>query len=190
MKILFIIFILVSTSYIYAAGFGLGLGGYALDTGTQKDAQGGSNATTIHPGINGKLIFNISGSNSFNPEFGYVFHRETADTYGTQSKKTIYILWDLSYAITKKLILQYGIGTFMTKISGDGGTVSVRNGESGTATAYKPEESVTSYNSTLNLGVEYFFFDKTSFKGEGFVFSFLSSEKRNIKYAISLHQYF
>lgn len=84
--------------------------------------------------------------------------------------------------------LRFGAGTFMTKISGDGGEVTRNNGAS-TATYFLPSESITSYNSTLNLGIEQFIMPKIAVKLETYAWNILDSTSRRFNFALALNLY-
>lgn len=165
----------------------VGVGGYVpFGMNTQKEAEGGTNALTFHPMITVNKVFKINEQHFFVPEIGYAYHLNTGDNY---DKKTIFILWDMGIRLGHGLVFHYGLGTFMTKISGDGGAVEVRNGESGTATFYMPSETVTSYNTTVNAGLELIFDPNYAAKIESYLFSPASSDKMKISYSLSLNYY-
>ena len=86
------------------------------------------------------------------PEVGLIFDSsEMEDEY---QRSTIYILYDLAWEWKKNIFLRYGIGTFIDKISGNGGTKSQRNGGS-YMNFPKPSGEAYSYTSSINLGIEY-----------------------------------
>ena len=86
------------------------------------------------------------------PEIGLNFDSsEMEDEYG---RSTIYILYDLAWEWKKNIFLRYGVGTFIDKVFGPGGTKVQNNGGS-FSTFYKPVGKAYSYTSSINLGIEY-----------------------------------
>ena len=97
--------------------------------------------------------FNMSGPHYFMPEFGYTYWLETAKKV---QKSMIFLHYNFSYILSNRFIFRYGMTTHWYKIKGDGGTVSLRNGDG--YTKFKaPSKEVTTYFTTLNLGGEFFF---------------------------------
>lgn len=186
MKVILLLISLTISVNCYAANFEVGLGAFALGTSAQNDTSGGQATTSFNPGVSVGAIIPIKGNHYFNPDFGVVGHLPEDDDYGKQRKRTSFALWDLGYRI-KRVVIRYGFGTFMTRISGDGEAVTVRNGESGTATAYQPVDSSTSYNTTINLGATILLGDRVSVRAESYLFSFLNSEARTLNYGLTLH---
>jgi hypothetical protein len=193
MKKMIMLSILVTSlsfySKLYAANYGVGIGGYNLSMNSQNDSEGGTSTFSYVPGISLNAVWSLSSNHFFNPDIGYVFHLSPEDEYGDQSKKTLFVLWDLGYKI-RRFVIRYGFGTFYTKIGGDGGAVTVKNGESSTTTAYKPQETITSYNTTIDLGLTFLATKNISMRAETYLFSFLSSEARTLHYSLTLHVLF
>lgn len=182
--ILFLLLIMTIFSNSYAA-YSVGGGGYVpFGSATQKDKDGEDNKTTLHPMIILNVSDQLEGSHLAYGDIGYVYHRST-DNY---SKKTMFFLFDIGYMLVDSFIIRYGIGSFWTRISGDGGPVTVRNG-SGYATAYMPKDPITSYNTSINLGMEFVPNSKYSLNFETYTFGILSSEKRHISYALSFRYF-
>ena len=176
---LFLFLLLFSTvSHSY-----FGFGSYVpFPLTTQKDTDGGKQLFTFQPFVSWGGLWSFGTGHFLAPEVGMVYHLSLEDDY---SKKTFFLLYNLGYRLSPRALLRYGFGTFMTKISGDGEAVTVRNGSS-YATAYQPEESWTSYNTTVNLGLEYAFDSQWAGRFDLYTFEFLDSIKRDYSYAISL----
>ncbi len=164
-------------------------GGYVpFGYSTQKENDGSRNALSFDPALafNNVIPFSTPFSQVFLPEFGFVFHGSNdSDDY---SKRTTYILLDLGYLLVPKLVLRYGLGTFITKIKGKGGSTSLRNG-SATTTFYRPGKETSSWNTTLNLGAEMAVYSNWAPRFELFLFSPLSSTARKVSYLLSLTYY-
>jgi hypothetical protein len=163
----------------------IGLNSYSPQVGTyQNDRLGGTESFSFNPGIAFNMLRQWSGNHYFAPEIGFVSHDVAVDDY---SKSTTYILYDIAYAFSKSMYLRYGLGNFMTKISGDGGERELNNG-TGTSTFYLPAEDSQSYNTTLNLGLEFKVRETISFRGEFFIFSPLSGD-RNVSFLMGMNWY-
>ena len=183
-KILFslIIFFSVMTK----ASATVGVGGYVpFAFATQKDPDGGDNKFTFHPMFTLNTIFPFYAGHLALPEFGVVFHRNSFDGL---SKKTIFILWDVGLKVTPSFLFRYGLGTFLTRIGSDGGTVDLPNGNDTLAFA-KPNGSSTSWNTTINLGFDFAYDANYTVKVESYVFGMFDSEKRELSYSLSLNYY-
>ncbi len=97
-------------------------------------------------------------STRFAPRIGYIKNTvESDDHYAGKYKiETIYLLYDVIHPLTSDNAIWFrgGIGNFIKRTKGDGGTVTIPNG-AGTATAYKPGDTQQSFTSTLNLGLDW-----------------------------------
>ncbi len=154
----------------------LNVGGYVpFGLSTQKTEDGGKNTFSFKPLIAVNTVMPIPNmSHVFLPEFGYIPQGKEADEY---KKSTMYFLLDVGYMITDRFLLRYGLGTFMTKVSGDGAAIQLPNG-SGTATFFRPNKGETSWNTTLDLGVEYAIDANNAARIETYLFSWLSSARK------------
>jgi hypothetical protein len=185
-KIIPIIFFSLIVMYSTQSWALVGVGGHVpFGFSTQKKPEGGDNKTTFHPMVSLNGVYNIPFNHVALPEFGIVFHRNNFDEV---KKKTIFILWDVGWLATDKLVLRYGFGTFMTKIGGDGGNRSMPNGDS-TAEFAMPDETRTSYNTTINLGMDFAVDQHYTVKAETFIFNMFSSQSRALSYALSFNYY-
>jgi len=185
-----IIILSVFSSTVPAARLGFGLGGYALDTPAQKNVQGSKESSSLDPGLSISYQMQIQGEHFFLPRLGHIQHSKSKDNYGKQTRTTLFVLWDLGYRAHPQFLFRYGLGTFITKISGDGGEVSVRNGQTGTQTAYKPtQQKNAAYNTTLDLGLAYTFDPHWSLEVDTYIFAWAASH-RYLTYSGSLNFYF
>ncbi|GAB4025382.1 MAG: hypothetical protein Fur0010_28600 [Bdellovibrio sp.] len=163
----------------------VGLGGYVpFGLSTRDSADGGVSTFAFDPALTLNHVMPFFLGQLFMPEIGHVFHGEGKDGH---SKKTIFGLLDFGYQIQTGLVLRYGLGTFLTKISGDGGAVELNNGTS-TKTFYRPSKSVTSWNTTLNGGIEWAFNSNYASRFELFMFDFLAST-RKFSYILNITYY-
>lgn len=119
----------------------------------QVSNSGSTQKFALNPYISIGKQFQISGAHYFMPELGYSYWIETAKKI---KKSMIFLQYNFSYILTRSLIFRYGLSTHWYKIKGEGGTVSLRNGD-GYTNFKAPDKQVTTYFTTLNLGTEYFF---------------------------------
>lgn len=153
---------------------------------TQKTITGARNTFSFDPMISVNTIFNTSFYNQlFLPELAFVFHGEGQDGY---SKRTTLFIFDFGHRLTGTTLLRYGLGTVLTSISADGGTVTLPNGND-TAEYYQPNETSTSWNTTLNLGIENSFGPNYAGRFQTYLFSIFDAEARKISYSISMVYY-
>lgn len=146
----------------------------------QADKQGGTTKFEFNPFISLDYVLKAPFGHFFNPEVGYVFRQDAEDE---SSIKTIFLMYNLERPLNSKLVVRYGFGTFMDKISGEGKTVVLQNG-SGTLPFYSPSESVTSYTSSFNLGMKYLMTKQSSLRFDLNVLRFASS-RRTLSYLVS-----
>lgn len=182
------IFLVLSFALFSGPAFSLvTVGGYVpFGPSTQKEVTGSRNTFSFDPMIGVNTIFPTPFYGQlFLPEFAMVFHGSGTDGY---SKRTMAFLFDFGFAYTDKLIFRYGIGTFLTSISGNGGTTTLPNGSS-TRDYTLPGESKTSYNTTLNLGIESSVDTNYAFRFQTYLFSLLDGEARKFSYSINVIYY-
>jgi hypothetical protein len=165
-----------------------------------QDRAGEEDSNSLSPTVSVGHLIKYKWIN-FAPQLGFTKNkRESADEYGGDySISTIYLLYDflwspLGLSVTDRtpLALRFGLGNFIKSIKGDGGTVSVPNGASGTIDAYQPGESDKSYTGSLNLGFDFngslLSSNWSNYGGqfELFIFSALKSEKRSTAFNLLL----
>jgi hypothetical protein len=165
----------------------VGIGGYVpFGPSTQKDTTGSKNTFSLDPMLSVNTVIPTGFYNQlFLPEFGYVFHGEGDDGY---SKKTMLFLADFGHRLSSTLVLRYGLGTTLTRIGGDGGAVSLRNGGS-SSTFYRAGESETSWNTTINFGIETAINPNYAFRFQTYWFSLFDGESRKGSYSFNILYY-
>jgi len=174
----FFIAIFFHFSNLYAV---VSIGGFVLHPGTQKDVDGARNTFSFAPMIGFNTVLPAFWGQLFVPEVGLILNGSEADEY---SKNTLFVLFDLGSNLADKIIFRYGLGWFLTKISGNGEIIVGDNG-----TGYAPNKSITSYNITWNAGLEYAHNNHYAVKLEGYLFQPLSSQQRHLSYSLSLNYY-
>jgi hypothetical protein len=159
-----------------------------------QDKNGDELKTPFEPTFALGTNFKLAESWGFSPHIGYIHNTISSDdSYGKYRKHTIFILYDfiwLPLSGMKDLGLRFGIGNFITRTKGEGGTVQIPNG-GGTATAYRPgKETRSSYSGTFNFGVDYMFnwssgwFNNFALRFETIVYRPLAGEHRNYAYQL------
>jgi len=178
-KLLALLMLCIISTEVFAT---VGLGGFVpFPTTTMKKRDGGSDSFGFEPMVYINHVVNAPFSQLFLPTLGFIKSTDLEQEY---SKNTIFFLWDLGYKIGSNLILRYGLGTFITKIKGDGAAITVNNGST-TATAYRPSDSITSYNTTVNIGAEMAFSKSYAIQFETYIYQILSGTERDFSYSLS-----
>lgn len=129
------------------------------------------------------LVYDLYEDWSLHGDFGLLWPGGNDETF--ISKQVYYLNGHIGYEVASDWFLRAGAGLYFTRISGDGGTASIRNG-TGFTNFPIPEETSTSRNATLNLAGEYFFDPEYSVKLETFLFNATSSRNRTYNVALTL----
>ena len=168
----------------------ISFGGYVpFGRSTQKEVDGSKNTLSFDPTVSfyRAFPFRTSFSHFILPELGFIFHGK--NEYEDYSKRTSYLLLDLGFSFAPQWIFRYGLGTFITRIEGEGGNVTLGNGAS-VQRFYRPKQTTSSWNTTLNGGVEALWLLRWVPRFEFFLFSPLSRTARKVSYLLSLSYLF
>ena len=188
----FFLFLFFLYSSSLASAFDVGLGFYKPDEKVQASS-GGEKPDPTSPGISIGHLWSFSVFD-FAPRFGYIKHQNNSDdSYGSYKVETMYLLYDLSHRLEfsgpGEARINFGVGTFAKKITGEGGTVEIPNG-SGTATATRPGDAKTSYTLSADLGFDYRWGSTgDTVKGyglQGYLFAHQPLNNKKRLYALSL----
>ncbi len=149
-----LIFIFSQSTHAWTVGLGV----YKPDPKVQ-DSKGKEKGDPYSPYINfgWHIPVKYDWFPDFVPRIGYIYNKNNSgDHYTTYKIETFTLLYDFLFQPKgwRSTSLRYGFGSFIQKITGPGGTVTVPNG-GGTATAYKPSGSSQSATLTLNAGADY-----------------------------------
>lgn len=167
----------------FSARATVGIGGLVTHAGQiQTDKDGGKNTFRFDPFISVDYRYNLSNTWSLRPEFGVAMPQSEE---GDHTRTSLFLFYNVGYFIMPKTEMQMGLGVFYSKVSSESQTVTLNNG-SGTQTFYRPEGSVTSYNSTLNIGLQQYIYDRFSTKMDFLVMDLFSSESRTLSYLLAL----
>jgi hypothetical protein len=151
----------------------------------QVNTSGETKTFELTPYLGISTQLNMSGPHYFVPELGYAHYLENAK----KTQKSVFFLrYDFSYILSQKFILRYGLTNHWMRISGDGGTVTLRNGSR--YTAFKaPSETKTSYFTTLDVGGEFFIKQNLSVRLDLNMMSFQNMENSGFNYLLTLNFY-
>lgn len=152
----------------------------------QTDEAGSTNKFEFNPYLTGQAEFALTDSLSFFPEVGLLIPDSTRDS--GISKMTFFVLGGVGYEIND-WVLRFGLGLQMTRISGDGGTQLLDNGN-GQTSFPMPEGSANSRNLITNLGVDYFFHSDWSARLESTIYNPINSRNRAFGYQLAVHYHF
>ncbi len=164
-----------------SAKINIGLGGYVpFGLTSQQETDGSRNTFNFNPMLQFSIPIHLGGSHFFLPRAAGVYHLGTGENY---NKTTLIFSLDYALMLSERFLLHAGLNTIMTRLSGDGGAVTVNNG-SGYAIAYQPGDTITSYNTAINLGAELVVTPSWSLEFELYTFGILSSTKRDFSYSL------
>ena len=195
MKIFLILITMLFSTTVYSL---VGIGSMSPFLGQNTiDKEGETQSSlSIWPYLSLHEYFNIRGNIFFIPEVGMTFNNSSYSDFesfngnGDQasSRQLVFGLANFSLMVATGTHLRFGAGVFITKISGDGGAVE-RNDGSGTSTHYLPDETVSSYNSTINLGIEQFIKPGMAVKLETYTWNVFSSTSIRFNFALAFNYY-
>ncbi|MDA8793523.1 hypothetical protein N9N67_09760 [Bacteriovoracaceae bacterium] len=149
----------------------------------QISASGGKKTFTLTPyfGIGGNLQF--MGGHEFNPEFGFVRY---TDTLKGVEKTQLFLHYNFSYQFNQIIKARYGLTTHWYQLKGTGGKQKLNNG-AGSTEFDLPDSTVTSYFTTLNLGLEGKVNQTYSIRFDYQMMEFRSSENMSANYLLTLN---
>jgi hypothetical protein len=152
----------------------------------QSDEVGSTNKFEFNPYLTAAAEVSLTDNFSFYPEFGVLIPDSTRDPL--VSKMTYFFLGSFGYEL-RDWVVRAGLGLSMTRISGDGGTQVLDNGN-GQTSFPMPEGSATSRNVILNLGTEYFIHQDWSARVESSVYNPINSRNRAFTYQLAFYYHF
>ena len=184
MKYIFTIFLIINSSFASE---------YFLTAGTfvpyfnkvQVNEEGDRQFFDLNPYLSIGNVINLSGPHFFIPELGYTYYLDTPDK---TTKMIFFLHYDFAYALTGEWLLRYGLTNHWSRISGDGGTVRVKNGD-GYANFDAPKKGITSYYTTLDLGFEFMFRKPMSVRFDLNMMSMMEQENTAYNYILTINWY-
>lgn len=188
-KMLFFVLLLFSCNAFCLSTFWLGAGTTTRNVGSAQNELSGD---TVTFGFNPTLIVGTTLPFFFpgiylSPGIGYA--KYLSNNKDNTSRNEIILQYHLAQEIIPAFYLRYGFSNTITKIGGDGGTVSLKNGDS-TSTFYVPEETKTSFMGSLDLGFEMLLESTFGARLQLSVDRFLSSERRRLSHLLTMNYYF
>ncbi|MCO4754665.1 MAG: hypothetical protein KC478_09280 [Bacteriovoracaceae bacterium] len=151
----------------------------------QTSDSGATQKFELTPYVSYGQQFHISGPHYFMPELGLAYYNESAKK---TKKRILFFHYDFSYVLSTSFILRYGLTTYWQTISGDGGTVRLRNGQS--YTNYPAlSGSQSTYYSTLDLGGEFFFMPNRSARLDFNMMNARDFDNRAFNYILTYNWY-
>ncbi len=167
---------------------------YMVSTGTfvpyfakaQTNTSGSTKTFELNPYIGiGKQI-NMTGNNYFMPELGYSYYLNNPKN---MRRESIFLHYNFSRVFSQQFIARYGLTSNWYRIVGLGGSENLKNGTSST-TFPSPDETRTSYYTTLNFGGEAFVSSKKySLRFDLNIMSFAELDNRAFNYLFTLNIY-
>jgi hypothetical protein len=166
---------------------------YSLNVGTyvpyafeaQDENSGGTTTLALNPAFSVAGLFTTPWSFYFNPELGYVHHRNTSDEV---DKRTLLFLYTLTFPMSSNFILRSGLGTSWITTKSDGGTIYLNNG-AGVSAFAKPSGSTTTYVSHLTFGAEIFVKSDQAIRFDLQVMAPIDSDRRQYNYLFTFNFY-
>ena len=187
--ILSLLLFCAATETVYAFKLHLGVGSLSPYLGKmQTDEKGGSNGLDFNPMLLVGAPFDIKWKYwpHFSPELGIGIpgHGESEHI-----SKWHYFIQGVFWYQLHSWRFRLGAGFAMTRISSDGGTIDMPDGNS-TTTFFLPPTSSTSRNVIVPFGVEYHLENRLFFRIDGQLYNSLSSDKRATSVIFSVHHPF
>ncbi len=188
--ILFTILLALSLPAYSLTPYWVGFGSTTRNFSTaQKENSGGTTKFEFNPtllvGVNLPIDFIASGF-YFVPAIGYAKYSAIDNAF----RNEILLQYHISQEILSSFFyLHYGLSNTITKIGGNGSSVSLNNGN-GTTNFYAPSESKTSYIASLDIGGEMIFTTEFGAKLQVSIDRFLSSKRRRVSHMFTLNYYF
>lgn len=150
---LIIVTILLSmTSDRASAEWSAGLGGYTEMMGHLQSDSGSKNGI-FEPNLTiavGKS-FREGDVFGFSPQITFTL----IPSDDSHSVQLFALNPDFVYRIYENIDARFGVGMLFRRVSGSGGTVTLRNGATGTINGFRPGKSEVGLNFTLNLGFDF-----------------------------------
>jgi hypothetical protein len=148
----------------------------------QTDESGSTNTCSFNPYIASSVDFPMVNEQfMLSPEVGFSFPKSGRDE--KISKMSLFILGNAKYKFSLFHIIA-GAGLFFTRISGEGGSQTLNNGNS-TIDFPMPDSTIYSRNFIFNLGLGTNFNQEWSADIHTYIFNLLTSEDRAFSIAIN-----
>ena len=186
-KILFILLTLATSNTYALSPYWIGAGTVTHNfLSAQSSTTGSTKVVEIAPTIfAGVTIPFFSSGLYFAPGLGYA----KFSTKDNTSKNEYIIQYHFTHAPSSFFQFRYGFSNYITKLSGDGGTIVLSNGTS-TSTFYTPAETETSYTASMDVAGDFIFSSQWTARIQFSLMRFLSNTSRRVSNIITLNYYF
>lgn len=151
----------------------------------QVSESGDTKFFQLNPYIGYGTNINLSGPTYFLPEIAYSYLSNSKDGI---RQEVIALNYHFSHYNSPSFILKYGLTTYWWRIVGQGGTKRLRNGD-GYTNFKLPNETRTSYLTSLFVGFESFYQQDQSFRFDLNIMDSINSESRAYNYTIGINFY-
>lgn len=152
----------------------------------QVNESGSTQKIDINPYFGIGTSFHIWGRHFFLPELAYSYY---LDNPAGSSREVYFLHYDFGFALRETTLLRYGLTTHYYRIKGRGGNTKLNNGNS-TQSFPNPNKTVTTHFTTLDLGVEQFFLQKTkSVRFDLNFMSFRDFDHTSLNYLLTVNFY-
>lgn len=152
----------------------------------QIDSSGGMRKIDFAPTIGFGLSIPTRYDFIFLPEINWVLPQEAGSS--KIIKNHFMLRADMAYDPISWLRLRVGTSLMWLNQHDRGGSVQIRNGND-YSTFYYPDENRSSFNNTLDLGVEAFVHKSFSARLQTYVYSVFKQERRQVSYTLFLSYY-
>lgn len=192
--------LLVQSGMVYSNSFNLTLGNLHLFPGEIQEDEFGNefNDFEFNPYFSLTYEHHLSINWSLLPELGMTWPKNGPDS-DNSSKKIFYGGLDASYFFSTtsadktdpESYLSYGIrprlglGLFVTRVGGEGGTQTQRNGNTSTDFPL-PIENRSAMNFTVNAGLDFIFGRVWTLRTQVYAFTVTDSQSRNYGYLLAV----
>lgn len=140
---------------------------------------GETNGLAFSPFFATSLDYQLHEKFLLTPEVGYILQRSSENI----DKNQFFIRVEGSYLVTENFKLSMGSSFMMLNISSDGGEEVLPNGTS-EDTFFRPAESSTVFNQTLDFAVEYMQ-DNKSIKLQSYTYAWNIDEERLTSFSLA-----
>lgn len=178
-----------TTAHTFEQGwsdFSMGLGNLTHQAGKYASDVGTVSYFDFRPVIAAAYRYEFNSEFSFIPEIGATLPETSEDeTYSTfYSFINLPLAWHYDY-----FTFRFGPGFFFTRISGNGGTLKLQNGNS-TDEFPVPSGTATTRNLTWNLGLQAAFDKEWSARFDLSILKLFVSEKRALNHLLTINYHF
>lgn len=186
-KVLFLFLAMMTFNSFAISSFWIGAGTMTHNfLSAQNNVTGSTKVVEFAPTVLAGTTFPFFFSGLyFSPGLGYAKFLTNDNT----TKNEYIIQYHFTHSPSAIFQFRYGFSNYITKLSGDGGTVVLSNGN-GTATYYTPSETVTSYTASADIAGDFIFSSNWTARIQFSLMRFLSTTSRRVSNIITVNYFF